>query len=910
MSRAGLEEIERGEQSEPLLRTKLFVPPVRLDRVNRPRLFERMNSGLDKALILISAPAGYGKTTLVSSWLHEIEVPSAWISLDEGDNDPIRFLQYFIRALQKIVPAIQLDLLGVIQGMQPGSFDALLNILINEIAGRAAPFVLVLDDFHTIHAQPVLEMITYLLEHVPPQMHVALLSRTDPPLPLSRLRARDQLVEIRAEHLRFTNEEIAVFLIGVMGLRASGDDIAAMEARTEGWIAGLQLAALSMQGRKDVHSIVSAFTGSHYYIMDYLTEEVLKLQPERLRSFLLQTSILTSMCGSLCEAVVITEGAGPMDGQVMLEALEQMNLFVIPLDDKRQWYRYHHLFADVLNLRLERLFPEQLPELHRRASHWYEQNAMIPEAIQHALKAGDQPRAAQLVEQYGCSLLMSGEGFTLLKWVEAVEYYSQMHPWLAILKAWALALTGHLDRVEPTLQTAEGLFSPRPTTFEVKIMLGSIAAVRAYLANLRGESQLAIDYAQGALEYLPDSNTFSCSLRSVATSILGDASWMNGNLEDARHAYLEAVRIGQGAGNIYMTMIANSNLADVLIEQGELHQAARIYSETLQIATRQDGQKLPLADRIYAGLSKISYEWNHLEDAAQYVHQCMELCRQWGNFNMLAKGYVILARLERARGNLDKAQEAMRAAEQLVSEQRLSPRQSIGVRLASARWWIAQGNLERTFHLLQQLDVAIASIANDAEIAYPREREYLLLVRLLLAQADHDVALSLSERLLEMTEAAKRMGQVIEILVLQALALQGKKDVDRTMKVLERALSLAQPEGYARVFLDEGEPMAKLLYQAKSHRIGQEYALELLSAQGGVTGTELPPAQLLIEPLTLRELEVIKLIEAGCTNQDIADRLVISIPTVKRHISNIYAKLGAKSRTQAVSLGRELRLFE
>jgi len=898
------------EQKELLLSTKLFIPKLRPNHVSRPRLAAKLNTYLDKTLILISAPAGYGKTTLVSSWLRESKTPSAWLSLDEGDNDPIRFLQYLLLALQKYLPTLQLDLLGLLQGMQPARFEPLLNILINEIARSAAAFILVVDDFHVIKAQPILETFTFLLEHAPPQMHMMLLSRTDPPLPLSRLRARAQLLEIRADQLRFTYQETVVFLEEVMGLRLATDDIAAMETRTEGWIAGLQLAALSMQGSKDSHSFVSAFTGSHYYIIDYLTEEVLKLQAQGLRSFLLKTSILTSMCASLCEAVVNTEGLEPVNGQVLLETLEQMNLFVIPLDDRRQWFRYHHLFADVLRLRLGDLFPEQLPELHRRASRWYEQNEMISEAIQHALSAQDQPRAVQLVEQHGCSLLMSGEGFTLLKWVEAVESYSQTHPWLAILRAWALALTGHLDQVEPILQKAEGLFSPLPTTFETKVMLGSIAAVRAYMANTYGESQSAADHAQGALEYLPDGNEFSCSIRSVATSILGDASWMNGNLESARQAYLEAVQISQAAGNRYMTMIANSNLAEVLIEQGELHQAARIYTETLQIATRPDGQKLPLADRIYAGLGEIFFEWNQLDTAGQHLRLSIELCRQWGNSNLLANGYVRLAWLERAGGNLEKAEQAIRSAERMLNEQRLSPRQADRVKFSVARWWLAQGSPERAFNLLQQSGVPDDKIKVSGEIPYLQVPEYLLLARLLVAQGDYGAALSLATRLDDIAAAAKRIDWLIEVLVLQALAWQGKKDLAQAMQVLERALSLAQPEGYTRVFLDEGEPIAKLLYQAKSYGMGRGYASELLSALGKGAEKELPSAQFLIEPLTSRELEILKLIETGWTNQEIADRLVISIPTVKRHISNIYAKLGAKSRTQAVSLGRELRLFE
>ncbi|OGO35482.1 MAG: hypothetical protein A2W35_21210 [Chloroflexi bacterium RBG_16_57_11] len=911
------------EQSEPLLRTKLLIPPLRLNRVSRPRLIERINNGLDKPLILISAPAGYGKTTLVSSWLHETEIPSAWILLDEQDNDPIRFLQNLIEAINKISPAIESGLKSPLQGMGPAPYDALLHIFYNEITSRSAPFILVLDDFHVIHSQHILDLLALLLEHMPPQMHLVLLTRTDPSLPLSRLRARNQLAEIRAEQLRFSNKEIAIFLNEVMGLRLTANDIAAMEARTEGWIAGLQLAALSMLNSKDIHGFVSAFTGSHYYIMDYLMEEVLKHQPERIGLFLLKTSILTSMCASLCEAVVGMEGLGPDRGQSVLEILEQKNLFVTPLDDRRQWYRYHPLFADVLNIRLEHLFPQQLPELHRRASHWYEQNSMIHEAIQYAMMAQDQAHAAQLVEQYGCSLLMSGEGFTLLKWVEAVESYAQTHPWLAILKAWALARTGYEDQVDPSLRTAERLISSLETslqpTIEGKIMLGSIAAARAYLSNSRGEADLAKNYAQGALKYLPDSNAFSCSLRSVATSILGDASWMTGDLENAKQAYREAVKISQTAGNIYMTIIANSNLADVLMEQGALHQAARLYLEVLQVATRPDGQMLPNADRLYAGLSEISYEWNQLDDADRYVHKCIELCRQWGNSNLLAKCYIILARLERARCNLDKAQAAMHAAEQMASEARLPARQSKWVEINAARWWLTEGDLERTAHFLQQSQVTIDCITRVAapreattfEVDHPylRGSEYLLLLRLLLAQGDYEAAFSLSERLLPLATAAKRIGRVIEILVLQALALQGKKEMAEASSVLARALSLAQPEGYVRIFLDEGDSLVKFLYLAKSQRLSQGCASELQSMLGGVTRTDQPSAQHLIEPLTARELEILRLIESGDTNQDIADRLVISIPTVKRHISNINAKLGAKNRTQAVSLGRELGLL-
>jgi ATP/maltotriose-dependent transcriptional regulator MalT len=918
MSQAGPEVMEGGEQMdlssqeqrEPLLRTKLFVPLLQPKRVNRPRLTGRISSGLDKALILVSAPAGYGKTTLVSSWLHETKIPSAWISLDEGDNDPIHFLQYFLTALQKIIPAIQLDMLSALGGSQPNPFEALLNIIINEIARCPTPFVLVLDDFHIIHAQPILDMLTFLLEHMPPQMHVVILSRTDPLLPLSHLRVRNQLVEIRADRLRFTREEIAVFLNEVMALELSADDITAMQARTEGWIAGLQLAALSLQGREDIHSFVTAFAGSHYYIIDYLTEEVLKRQTEGVRSFLLQTSILRRMCGPLCEAVVEADDKERVDGQSMLEDLERMNLFLIPLDDVRRWYRYHHLFADMLNRHMENLFPHLPTELHRRAYRWHEQNGYIPEAIHHALMAGDQDRATQLIEQNGVLLLIRGEVTTLLGWIESVEPHSQSHPWLYIFKAWAFALSGYPDQVEGMLSTAEGLIASLEMTQGVRVMQGAIAAARAHRANLLGEAHMAADFARQALEYLPDIDLVSRSLRTVATALIGDACSISGNLEEARQAYMESARIGQAAGDVHLIIVANSNLANVLIEQGMLRQAARIYSETLLKATRPDGQKSIIAGRVLAELSQVYYEWNHLEDAFQFTRQSLALCRQWGNMDLQAVGYVMLARLEHLQRHPEKAQEAMQAAEQIANEYNLAPRYSFWVESALARLSIVQGNLEKASRLIQESGITTDSIVDDVEIPYLREPIYLIWLHLLLAHGAYDTALALSERLLQKAQTANRQGRVLEVLVLQALVFQGKRDLARALAILERALSLAQPEGYVRVFLDEGEPMAKLLYQAKSHRIGQGYTSELLSALGRVTNTEQPATQLLIEPLTQRELELLKLIEEGCTNQDIAVRLVISIPTVKRHISNIYSKLGAKSRTQAISLGRELKLFD
>jgi LuxR family maltose regulon positive regulatory protein len=893
------------KQSKHLLRTKFYVPPIRPKQIARPRLSNLINDGLDRAVILVSAPAGYGKTTLVSNWLKEKKFPSTWLSLDGGDNDPIRFLQYLIAAVVLIAPGIEEDAIGMLQGIQPAQFESVINLLSNELASFSDPFILVLDDFHVIHSEAVLKILSYLLEHQPPQMHLVLLSRTDPPLPLSRLRVRHQLMDIRADQLRFTQDEIAVFLNDAMGLTLSTHDLSAMEMRTEGWIAGLQLAALSMQGRKDIHGFVSAFTGSHHYIMDYLVEEVLKNQSKNVSTFLLQTSILDRLCGSLCEAVVNADTTELDDGQAMMEALEEMNLFVIPLDDERHWYRYHHLFADVLRKRMEHQYLHLLPDLHRRASKWYEQNGFIAESIQHAIAAGDQDRAAQLIEQDGCFLLMSGEVATMLSWTDAIEFQSETHPWLAIQKAWALALIGDLDRIEPTLQAPEKLLAPLEPTLEVRTMLGTIAAARAHFANTQGDTHSAAEHARQALDLLPDCSSISQSIRSVSTSILGDASWINGNLEEATRAYTEAIRIGREARNLHMVIIANSNLGDILLEQGQLHRAGDIYTKALQMAVRPDGQRSPLAEKLCAGLGRLAYEHNQLNVADQYIHECIDLCRQWGEVDLQAIACAMLARLEQVRGNSGAAQEAVWEAEQLAGEHPFFSRRSIQLKSDLGRQYLAQGNLEKLSQLIQENALSIKD-----EIPYQREPEYVILLRTLLAQNDHEAALTLSNRILKQAEQTGRKGLLIENLILQALAFQGNKETEQALVTLERALALAQPEEYVRSFLDEGEAMTRLLCQVQSRQTGSSYAAVLLAKISKISGMTQPSMRLLIEPLTAREVEVLKLIQAGSSNQDIAGQLVISITTVKRHISNIYAKLGVKSRTQAVAIGKELKIFE
>jgi len=890
------------DQSKNLLRTKFYVPAVRPNQVSRPRLIDLLNEAIDRKHILVSAPAGYGKSTLVSTWIKETGIPSAWLSLDVGDNDPTRFLQYLLTAFQPVAPGIEDNIPDI---LRPAQYENIINHLTNQLASIPGPFVLVLDDFHVINTEAVPKIVSYLMEHLPHQVHLILLTRIDPPLPLSRLRVRDQLMDIRADQLCFTHDEIAAFLNDMMGLKLSADDLSAIETRTEGWIAGLQLAALSMQNCKDIHGFVSAFTGSHHYIMDYLIEEVIRLQPKKIGDFLMQTSILDHICGPLCESVIDADPEGPTDGQATLESLEKMNLFVIPLDDERRWYRYHHLFAEVLRKRLEQQYPGSLPNLHQRASRWFEQNGLVLEAIGHSLTAGDHDRAIQLIEQNGGLLLISGEVNTLANWIKAVEAQVRTRPWIHILKGWISAITGFPERVEEILQTAERMIASQEPPAGSNVMRGAIATARAYSAYQVGEPARAASFARQALEYLTDTDLTSGILRTIAAALLGDASAMNGELEEALQAYLRAKQIGQAAGDIHLVILVNCNLGDVLVEQGRLQEAMAIYSETLEMATRPDGKKLVIAGRVYGQLSRVSYEWNNLETATEQARQGITLCNYWGAPEYEAVGLVALARAEQVQGNQPAALEAMYSAERLVSEHLLLPKCLIWVNYTLARLWIAHGNFEKAARIVQASGLTI-----DDEILFLREPEFVVRLRLLLAQADYDTSLSLSKRLLEKAEAGKRIGRVIEVLILEALIFLGRQETEQALAVLKRALSLAKPERYIRTFVDEGEPMVKLLHLARSRKIETEYTTDLLSAVEKTAGIAQHPAKLLNEPLTAREMEVLKLIEAGCSNQEIAEKLVISFTTVKRHISNIYTKLDAKSRTQAIAIGKELKLFE
>ena len=899
-------------QLNQLLTTKLYVPPPRPNLVRRPRLIERLNAGLGRKLTLVSAPAGFGKTTLVSKWLSGLERPSAWLSLDGGDNDLARFLTYIFTALERLDPSLGQATQAFLRTPQLPDLETLLCPLINEIAALDTSLVLVLDDYHAIALSEIHSAISFLLEHMPLNMHLVIATREDLPLSLARQRAQGQMTEIRGGDLRFTEAEAATFLNETMGLNLAPETIRALEIRTEGWIVGLQLAALSMQEvpPERIPDFIQAFTGSHRYIVDYLTEEVLKRRPPGTRFFLLQTSILDRLTGPLCDAVC--DSSCEADGQATLERLEEANLFLIPLDNERRWYRYHHLFAELLHNQLQATQPDMVPTLHRRASMWFEGEGLLSEAVTHSIAAKDWQLAARQILRTMIEMMGRGENYTtLLRQLEALpDEIVHASPHLAIMYAYVLAIRIQLDRVEPRLQEIESTAGDQLTT-ELELQ---IKDVRAHVAVLQNDGERALELSREVLEALPedraDDNPLQRQARMGMVFNFGHIYlFFKGSATKAEYWYAETLALCQAAGSTTLSLRAMMGLAQAQQLQGQLHLAYKTCQQGLQLAKKTEeryGQELPATAWVQVVLGDLLREWNRLDEAADYLERCIELCRLWQVGDMLCASYLFQARVRQAHGDFTGAVESIRQAEQLPQTYRDVPWTGGPIPACRARLMLTQAVSTGDTDYLKAVEhwIQARGLRADGEIkSLSDESEYLVWVRLLIIQNKPDQALQLLARLLLAAEDGGRRGRVIEILALQALAQGALGHTKQALIPLERALYLAEPEGYIRLFVDEGGPMAKLLHQAESHGIAPDYVSQLLAASEIKTDDEG-----LVEPLSDRELEVLRLLSTDLSAPEIAAELVVSVNTVRTHIKHIYSKLDVHSRYEAVQRAKELGL--
>jgi len=907
-----------------LLTSKLYIPPLRPGLVPRPRLVELLNEGLhdERKLTLISAPAGFGKTTLVVAWLKQIDIQVAWMSLDEGDNDLLRFLSYLAQALQLVDEGIAAPLLSALQSQQMPVVEKVLTGVLNEITQRVDPLVLVLDDYHMITEAAIAEVMGYLLRHLPPQLHLVLTTREDPDLPLARLRAGDHLTEIRARDLRFTQGEADIFLRDIMGLALSEQDVAELEDRTEGWAVGLQLAGLSMKKQADPKSFIADFSGSQRHILDYLTDEVIRQQPEDVKSFLLQTSILDRLSGSLCD--MVTER---IDSDKLLAHLEATNLFVIPLDEERRWYRYHHLFSDLLRSQLTRTRPEWILELHRRASRWYEKNGDIQAAIDHALQDPDLTWAAYIIEQHAMPMLFQGEVAMVVGWFDRLpEGILKYAPMMCISKAWALAVMQRGTRkgeVDLALKAA-GLALDQVKADEVlrNLVAGQAASIQAYLLQapelIGAEPEKMIALSLEAQRLLPEDEK---AIRSVNAMNIGYGYLVLADLEAASLAFKQTLEDGLAGGNLYAAIYGPINLVLSALLVGHLSEALQLCETYIERFNQiLAGQNFPPIGALYILKGSILLEYNRVAEAEPVLMEGLDLIRWTGEYEAHITGYYALARLRAIQGDRPAILEAVKTLEEALPEGALYA-QALRHRMSMRHWssdadvqkeaqtWLEQSGIEleklpvihsvdpmSMAHFESYLGVAhvLARLAIEKPGAYPLEDVQAYLER----QQDFAVSHAFA-------------GPVVEIAIARTLLYQAAGKKGKALKMLEDALSTAALTGLFRVFVDECEPIQAFLEEIKPHLTDEAlfvYANRLSEAfRCGAVKPETGEGHQ--ELLSERELEVLHILARGLSYEEIGQQLFLSLNTIQFHVKNIYRKLLVNKRVQAIEKAREMKLI-
>jgi LuxR family maltose regulon positive regulatory protein len=899
--------------SVSLLSTKLHIPSLRANGILRPRLTEKLRTGLHLPgrFALLSGPAGFGKTTLLSEFVAEYQQPVAWVSLDEGDNDPVRFWTYLITACQAIQREIGESGLALLQAPQSLPDETIPTLLINDMARLEKNLLLILDDYHTIQNGSIHDGVSFLLDQPPEKLHLVISTRVDPPWPLARFRAHDRLVEIRALDLRFTTEEASEFLRECMGLHLSADEVAALDARTEGWIASLQLAAISMKGRSDVAGFIKAFTGSHVYVAEYLIEEVLAHQSEGAKTFLLQTSILERMNANLCDTV-----GGRSDSQDMLKDLYRANLFVLPLDDEGGWFRYHHLFADLLKARLQQTVPSnEVAALHQRAATWYEQHEYVAEAVNHRLAARDFDEAARLIEQNANQMLTRGELATLMEWIKALPAdVIPLHPQIIIAKVWALTLVGAIRQVEPLLQLAEGQIEVDGETPIALELSGFAAAIRAFFAMMAGDHPQALELAERADLLLPERSVHA---RWLLPYTLGAAYRGQGQYENAVEAFARQVQMGEKYDNLIVWGTGITGIAIVRRLQGRLREAADTCRQALKRLSERGALQFGSLAKLEVPLVEVLCEKNELEEAQNRLTGAIVRMQSWPMPTDRLHAYLALIQLQQAQGDLSGAFETLQVAKDLKAKHPVIRNLARSVDLYEIRLYMETGDTAEANRLMDALEPG-ASLSVEL-----RDQELIMIARLRLAQGRPDDAESILSPLIKEVEAGEGKYALIEMLALQARILHAKGDSAAALEVLNKALALAEPEGFVRIFVDEGELMQRLLAAVlrnieiisdQAALPSKTYISKLLDAfpeAARPDASPVSPDQVtgLIEQLTSRELEVLQLIAAGDSNQTIADKLVITLSAVKKHTGNIFGKLNVNSRTQAVARARQLGLL-